>query len=139
MVKYLERKIAYAAFDIAREKGNEFWPDVAHRGGYKYKSKRFEIEFMFADGPDFGGRDLSDCSYLKIKYNGKSVFHYNPLDNEASYRTRNWIEKLDQLESRILPKKDISSQKPKDWEDDGAEMAAMDRSWLKYGRSDSWD
>ena len=100
-----DEKIAYKAFNIAVEKGNEFYPEGSCKSGYKFKSKRFEIEFMFAEAPDFGGIGFPECGYLKIKYNGKSVFHYNPLHNKVSYGGRKWIEKLDQLESRVLPQK----------------------------------
>ncbi len=135
-----EEEIANTAFDVAIKRGRKFKPDGCYRGGYRYKSKRFGIEFLFADGPDFCASDLSDCSYLKISYNGKKVFSYDPWHATATcYKPGRWGQKLEQLESRVLPKpKGRNNDLPFylwDWEDQEAEFARMNRDWAKYGRT----
>lgn len=98
---YSLEKIAYDAFRLAKEKGKEIYPKGHYRGGLKYKTKDFNITAMFADGPDFGGSLLSDCSYLHISYKGRRVFSHQPWYDSAWHKPGIWEDKLEKLVDKM--------------------------------------
>lgn len=85
-------KIEERAFNLAQEKGKRIQGNKDnYRGGWKYRNKDFNITAIFADGPDFDGCGLSDCSYLNVSYKGRRVFSYIPWDDKAvSYKPGKW-------------------------------------------------
>ena len=127
-----EEKTARRAFSLAKEKGKRIPGNKDyHRGGWKYQTKDFNITAIFADGPDFEGCDLSDCSSLNVSYKGRRVFRYIPWDDNADiYKSGKWEGRLEGLTKELF-----HTPRPKDWEDEEAEMARLDRDWAEYART----